>query len=306
MGKTISANLNLRNDDCRDVAGSMAGETESLDELCRAFADATGWPVRIVADGRRCEIENITDSMCSAPDDPGVGISPGHIRVGFDVDAISPEPPACASATNSRAPRRRCSPEAARRLADAIGLLVSQPADAQRQIRQRDVATAAAMPIVMATEEPEQLAHLLETVLQAGVDACECQAAALYMLDDATTALQLRASVGLPVERQSQPPRPLKGAVADLEALLGHAVALERASAFGPWRVPEEFAAALCLPVSSASAPLGTLWFFSDRPRDFTDRQTNLAEVIAGRIAAELEREMLLAQFCHQAPAITD
>ena len=143
-------------------------------------------------------------------------------------------------------------------------------------------------------DEPEQFTRLLESVLQAGADSCECQAAALYMLDDATSTLQLRASVGLPVERQSQPPRPLKGAIADLEALLGHSVALERASAFGPWRVPEEFAAALCVPVSSPTIPLGTLWFFSDHPRDFTDRQTNFAEVIAGRLAAELERAILL------------
>ena len=118
--------------------------------------------------------------------------------------------------------------------------------------------------------------------------------------------LQLRASIGLPTERQSQPPRPLKGAVADLEMLLGHAVALERASAFGPWRVPEEFASALCVPVSSPSAPLGTLWFFSDHPRDFTDRQTNLAEVIAGRLVAELERMTLLAQISQQSLTIID
>lgn len=150
-----------------------------------------------------------------------------------------------------------------------------------------------------------QLARLLQSVLRAGVEACECEAAALYLLDDATTSLELRASFGLPSERLSQPSRPLKGAIADLEALLGHAVALERASAFGPWRVPEEFAAALCVPVSSPSVPLGTLWFFSDHPRDFTERQTNLAELVAGRLAAELERATLLAQIREQERAPT-
>ena len=162
------------------------------------------------------------------------------------------------------------------------------------------------MPVIARADDSEQLAELLESVLRAGAEACECQAAALYMLDDATTSLKLRSSVGLPVERLLQPPRPLKGAIADLEALLGHAVALERASAFGPWRVPEEFAAALCVPVSSPTIPLGTLWFFSDRPRDFTDRQTNLAELVAGRLAAELERTMLLAQIREQTPAIKE
>jgi sigma-B regulation protein RsbU (phosphoserine phosphatase) len=71
-------------------------------------------------------------------------------------------------------------------------------------------------------------------------------------------------------------------------------VALERAASFGPWRVPEEYPAALCVPVSSPTVPLGTVWFFSDRERDFTDRQTGLAEMTAGRLAAELERAMLI------------
>src|SRR5688572_936870 len=42
--------------------------------------------------------------------------------------------------------------------------------------------------------------------------------------------------------------------------------------------------------------PLGTLWIFSQQRRDFTPEQTNLVEIIAGRIAADLDREMLLTE----------
>ena len=143
--------------------------------------------------------------------------------------------------------------------------------------------------------DAKQLTALLTAVLKAGAQACEAQAAALYTLDEGTTELQLRAAWGLPAARLMQPARPLEGAIADLEALLGHAVALERASSFGPWRVPEKYPAALCVPVSTTSNPLGTLWFFSDRERDFTDNHTNLAEMTAGRIAADLDRAMLIA-----------
>ncbi len=143
--------------------------------------------------------------------------------------------------------------------------------------------------------DQKQLTALLAAVLQSGARACEAQAAALYTLDDATTELQLRASWGLPAGRLLQPARPLEGAIADLEALLGHAVALERASSFGPWRAPEKFPAALCVPVSTATNPLGTLWFFSDHERDFSDVHTGLAELTAGRIAAELDRAALIA-----------
>ena len=55
------------------------------------------------------------------------------------------------------------------------------------------------------------------------------------------------------------------------------------------------FAAAVCVPVSTPTIPLGTLWLFSSRTRDFTDQETNIVEIVAGRLAAELEREMLLA-----------
>ena len=39
---------------------------------------------------------------------------------------------------------------------------------------------------------------------------------------------------------------------------------------------------------------LGTLWIFSNERRDFNGRETNIVEVIAGRLASDLEREMLL------------
>jgi serine phosphatase RsbU (regulator of sigma subunit) len=115
------------------------------------------------------------------------------------------------------------------------------------------------------------------------------------LLDDATSELKLRAMWNLPEERLLAPARPLRGAMADLEALVGHAVVLEDTSLMPHWRCPEEFPSAACVPVSSPSIPLGTLWIFSDKPRDFSAEQTNLLEIIAGRLAADLEREMLLA-----------
>ena len=75
--------------------------------------------------------------------------------------------------------------------------------------------------------------------------------------------------------------------------MLGHAVVLEDAPMMRHWRAPEEFAAAVCVPVSTSTTILGTLWMFSNAKRDFTDAQTNIVEVIAGRLAADLEREML-------------
>jgi serine phosphatase RsbU (regulator of sigma subunit) len=98
----------------------------------------------------------------------------------------------------------------------------------------------------------------------------------------------------LPRTRFLDPPRPLRGSVADLEALVGHAVVLEDTVSLPHWRCPEVYPSAVCVPVSSPTVPLGTLWCYSKTGRDFTSDQTNLLEIVAGRIAADLEREMLL------------
>jgi serine phosphatase RsbU (regulator of sigma subunit) len=131
--------------------------------------------------------------------------------------------------------------------------------------------------------------------LRAAADAIRGKAAALYLVDESTTYLKLRSVWGLPQERLLLPPRELARAAADLEALLGHAIVLEDTTTHMTFQPPENAAAAVCVPVASSTAPLGTLWVFGDRPRPFGDHEVNMVEVVAGRIAAELEREMLVA-----------
>ena len=123
-------------------------------------------------------------------------------------------------------------------------------------------------------------------------------AAALYLLDEGTTELKLRSCWGLPFDRLTASARPLQGAMADLEAMLGHAVVLNDVETRRVWNVPEDFPAAVCVPVSTPTTLLGTLWVFGNERRDFNDRQTNILEVVAGRLASDLEREMLMRCGC--------
>ncbi len=248
-----------------------------LEELCDAFSAATGWPLRYESGA---EMRQDPVLKWSAPVNQGVGVALGHLRIGLGELAGRP--------TAQRTPKP------AQRLASQIASLLGELSAARRTVWHREAELAAGVPVVARTDEPEQLATRLRAVLRAGARACECQAAALYMLDEGTSELKLRSAWGLRVDRLMQPARPLEGAMADLEALLGHAVALERAASFGPWHVPEEFPAALCVPVSTSATPLGTLWLFSDREREFTSVHTELAELTAGRLAAELERAMLI------------
>ena len=162
-----------------------------------------------------------------------------------------------------------------------------------RALREREAELATAVPLSVIDDEGRHLSERLAWVLKSVAEAIGCDAAALYLLDDTTQTLKLRSSWGIPRQRLAEPPRSLRGAVADLEALMGSAVVLEDVRLAPFWRAPEGFAAALCLPVASDTTPLGTLWLFSRLPRTFGDADVQLAEVGSGRIVADLERETL-------------
>ena len=165
----------------------------------------------------------------------------------------------------------------------------------RKRCRRREAELAAGVPVAPHREEAAHLASRLHMILKSGAKATGCQAAGLYLLDADTSHLKLRSASGLPLERLADPPRPLATAMADLEALLGHAVVFSDPRQLEQWNAPESWQSAICLPVSSATIPLGTVWFFCDRARDFHARQTELLEIVAGRLAADLERDALLA-----------
>jgi serine phosphatase RsbU (regulator of sigma subunit) len=180
-------------------------------------------------------------------------------------------------------------------LAAAIASVLGELDATRSALAQREAELAAGVPVVFDSEDGAHLAERLQSSLEAAVEAVGATAGGLYLLDEATSQLKLRCCSGLPRTRLLDAPRPLKGALADLEALLGHAVVIEDTSLLPHWRCPEDFPAAVCVPVSTANTPLGTLWLFSKVKRDFTPSETNVIEVVAGRIATELEREMLVA-----------
>jgi phosphoserine phosphatase RsbU/P len=181
-------------------------------------------------------------------------------------------------------------------LAQSIQEVVQHLQQTRIALWHREAELAAGVPVTMHPDEQLHLAARLEAVLKAGARSVGCQAAAAYLLDESSRHLKLRACWGLPKSRFLDPPRPLRGAAADLEALVGHAVVLEDTALLADWNVPEEFRSAICVPISTPTTPLGTLWMYCDRPRQFSTDESSLLEIVSGRIAADLEREMLLQQ----------
>jgi serine phosphatase RsbU (regulator of sigma subunit) len=250
-------------------------ELPQLAALARAFRQATGWQLR-------CEQgPAVPGEVWSAP-----------------IEAFGQQRPGRLVLSAAEAVGETLAPidlHHARPLALGVSGLLGEMNRLRHALWQREAELAAGVPVAARPDEEPHLAERLEAVIKSGAEAVGCQAAGLYLLDEHTSHLKLRAAWNLPQERLLAEPRPLRGAVADLEALVGHAVVLEDTSLLPHWRSPEDFPAAVCVPVSSPTTPLGTLWIFSDKRRDFSPHETNLVEIIAGRLAADLEREMLLA-----------
>ncbi len=281
MSRPIPSYLKLRSPETGDPLRPDIADIACLGELCQAFTQATGWPLRYVP---QLESHDDIDLLWSAPINPGVGVSPGHLRIDLTSGVCDAGQP-------------RCEWHSAEQMAGTIAELVNELVCARQALWQREADLAAAVPVTSHANEEQHLAARLEATLCAGASAIGCQSAALYLLDEATSELKLRSCWGMPLGKFTLPARPLAEQMADLEALLGHAVALESPlDMLGSWRPPEPAEAALCVPVSSPTVPLGTLWLFCERERPFTDEQTNLAEVVAGKIAADLERTALLQQ----------
>jgi len=257
-------------------------EVRSLGGLCEAFRRITGWSLRCLP-----EAKPASDAIWSRSIGPTEGQQACLVRMD-SAEGIASGPRVLGDA--------RCSPESAAELASAIADLLQELQQTRSALWQREAELAAGVPVTPHPDEQTHLAERLETVLKAGAQSVGCQAAAIYLLDDATRELKLRACWGLPRSRFTEPPRPLRGAAGDLEALIGHAVIVRNAELLPHWRIPEEFRSAVCVPVSSPTTPFGTMWTFCDHARDFAVHETNLIEIVAGRIAADLERAVLLAQ----------
>lgn len=182
------------------------------------------------------------------------------------------------------------------RLLDALSDMASELVASHSALAEREAELASNIPVIAAHDDGQFLQERLEAVLNGICDGLSSQAAAIYLLDESTSELKMRAQCGLPKSRLSCPARSLRGAVGDLEALTGHAVVIEDTTLLPHWNTPEQFRSAVCVPISSPSILLGTFWVFCDQVRDFSPEETNLIEIAAGRIAAELERTVLLAE----------
>lgn len=135
----------------------------------------------------------------------------------------------------------------------------------------------------------EKLDQRLTVVLRGLVSGFACDAADFYTLNAASNELALRSHYHAEEGEPGAARRKLADARADVAAMSGSAIVLEDDVQVAGWPVPVWCGAAICLPVASDETIHGTLWLYSSQPRSFADAEIELAEVVAGRLAVELE-----------------
>ena len=182
---------------------------------------------------------------------------------------------------------------AAKEMEDAFAELLDVLATTRDKLRRREAELATSIPVVSVDADHVHLADRLEAVLRGTAELLDCYGAGLYLLDEATTTLKLRSQWGMGEQAILLPPRLLEDSLADIEAMSGHAVVIEDATSNSQWDIPSQSKSAMCVPVTTATTILGTLWVFRDFREDFTPQQQNIAEITAGRLASDLERTVL-------------
>lgn len=149
-------------------------------------------------------------------------------------------------------------------------------------------------PPVAVSAERALFEQRLTAVLRGAVEGLDFDRADLFRLDDATSELSVAASHGMPASTAALAPRALRAAHADVTAMAGEAVVLEDELMVADYGAPRMCGAAVCVPVASDRTIHGTLWLYHRRPRSVGDSELQLIEIVAGRLAVELERRELL------------
>lgn len=237
---------------------------QDIAECMRAFSKATNWGVEL--DGSTPG--RLIDNLITSSDES------------IDADELCNHLPSV--------PMDR-----ANHLLRGIERLIDRIDRTESALRDREAELTSIVAFSNHAAPSRELAARLESVLESTSRTLGSVACALYLLDEDTTELKLRACCGLPKSRFMEPARDLRSSLADLEALTGNAVLLTDIQAAPEWQSPEPFRSALVVPIGTTTMPHGTVWFWSTEPRSYSAAEIEVANLAAGRLMGEIEQSIL-------------
>lgn len=282
MARKLPGFLKLHDDGETVVAAGPAQlQPADLAATMAAFADATGWIPRPLGGTPHHPLDENQDS--DAP------LLPLRKRMRL----VSRAPMDGLLDADDLTHFDGTSEECAWALLEQIDGLIQQLKSTERAVERQEAELAKSLGVSIRHDEADILAGRLSESLHRAAELTGSDAAALYLLDDTTSQLKMRSCWGMSTAALSKPPRELRGSLADLEALMGNAVLLENTALAPEWNCPEDFAAALCVPIGSPTMPHGTLWLWSDHVRDFSSSDIDAAKAAGDKILVDIERNVL-------------
>ncbi len=283
MARKLPAHLKLHVNSESQAKLSSPATMRGVDlaQTMQAFADATGWLPRPIGGTPHHPL-----AAHQGSDEP---VLPLRQRVQlvstFPIDGmLDADEVMCLEGTSE---------ERAWELLEHLDGMVQQLNKAERTIQAQEAQLATALGVSIRHDEAEALAGRLQESLHRAAELTGSDAAALYLLDESTSELKMRSCWGMPTAALAKPARDLRGSLADLEALMGNAVLLENTRLAPEWCCPEDYAAAICVPIGSPTMPHGTLWLWSDHVRDFSPADIDAAKAAGDKILVDIERSVL-------------
>lgn len=171
-------------------------------------------------------------------------------------------------------------------LAKAATDLAGQLQLQQQLLSAQQAELAARAAVIASSNVRHDLANQIERVLSDATLATGTDAAAVYMLDEETERLTTRFVFGIsPVQRLATS-RPLRGARADLEAMIQGLVAIDdlNAGSMDLYRCPESAASGICVCLGDVELPVGTMWLFGNATQAFDDLKTAAARLAGNNV----------------------
>jgi phosphoserine phosphatase RsbU/P len=191
--------------------------------------------------------------------------------------------------------RRAIDRPASQRLADDISAVWNELQTVRAELASREVELATCVATSLPVDETAKLEHLLQSLLRSAMALGGFDSASVWLVNDEALALNQRLAAG-PHFPASPASRHLGESRADVRAMTGSVIVMESPRDAAKWQAPVECQSAVCVPVSSLSNLYGSLWLVRNQPGDVSEQVTTVLEIIAGRIAAELERAALARQ----------
>lgn len=285
MSKNTPSHLRIHSENDQTSADAPKPLKDDIAAFMNAFTQATGWAIK-------------NSKPSSAPPAPKNDARTANSSK-RDWELVEAIPIDTISDAEDLLSLPMVAQQDAEKLFDSIQTLIDRLEKSEQAIRRQEAELATNVGVSWKPSEQDELAARLEEILQGAGNAIHASAGALYLLDENTSSLKMRSCWGLPTSKLAEESRPLRGSLADLEALLGNAVMLEDTAMSPEWRNPEDFPSAICVPIGSPTMPHGTLWFWSDEVRQYSSTEIEVANLASGRLMSELERSVMGQEVQH-------